>query len=258
MKKIVITLFLTMCLLASAAVPSKEKIEQLKSQLAAMGVKKVSINDYEKAIKTLSVVEAEKYLKKAIKSDAKNTYAKDDLAVIYIGAGKPSEAASLLVESINANPKNYVPYVNLLSAYNNLNNVSGYENTLAALIRNIPDYAEGYRLAAFYMRNRKDYATAGKYIDAAINTYHTTTNKYPEIFANKNNLLADMYSLRVVNLVELGQYQNAIDSFVNYRGYIALNKSHEQGLLTVLRNANESFRNNPMYQTNLRNLGLLR
>lgn len=259
MKKVLIIIFIQMSLLLGA-VPSEQKVEQLKNQLSAMGVKKSSISYYAKAITTKSVVEAEKFFKKAIKADSNNTFAKDDLAHIYMQIdGKEKEVVQLLEDSVKINSKNYIPYMSLLNIYTKLEDTENYEKTLVKFTENIPDYPEGYRFFALLERSKKNYEKAGEYIDKVIVIYQNTNNKYPHILEKRNTLLSEIYALRVVNLIDLGQYQNAINSFINTRKYIALNKKHEEGLVTALKNVNETFRKNKtVYETNLKNLKLIK
>lgn len=253
MKKILLPIFIITTFLITAAL-SEQKIEQLKNQLTAMGVKKSSISYYTKAVATKSVVEAESLLRKAIKADPNNSFAKDELASIYMHMeGKEKEVAQLLEDSIGINFRNHNSYESLLNVYAKLNDEEGYERTLMKFRENMPDYPEGYRFSALFERSRKNYEKAGEYIDKVIVTYQNINGRYPEILEKRDALLSEIYALRVVNLIDSGQYQNAINSFVNTRKYIALNSEHEKGLVIALQNVNETFKENrKVYEENLK------
>ena len=258
-KKILLTISL---FVFSAMTLSATTEQTLRTNLTNSGVKKASVDEYVKVLTNNNITEIEKILNNAIKLDEKNYYAKEDLAAVYLTQnGKENQAAKLLEEAIKVDSKNHVPYANLLQAYARLNKPKEYVDTLNALINNVPDYPEGYRMAGIFLVGNKRNEEAIPYIEKAVELYTgLTENKYPELIPNKNILLADSYALEITNYVDLGRHQKAIDLFVTRRAAIKnVSQDAEAKLLETVKKSNDSFNKSAtkkIYDANLKKLGI--
>lgn len=246
----------------SAITLSANTEQTLRANLTNAGVKKASIDEYIKILTNGNIAEVEKILNNAIKLDPKNYYAKEDLAAVYLTqTGKENEAVKLLEEALKVDSKNHVPYSNLLQAYARLNKPKEYVDTLNALIDNVPEYPEGYRMAAIFLVGNKRNQDAVPYIEKAVELYGKLSgDKYPELAPNKNILLADSYALEIANYAELGRAQRAVDLFVTRRSAIkAASAEAEAKLLETVKKSNETFNKaatKKVYDANLKKLGL--
>ena len=254
---LIISIFLLSVMALSATTE-----QTLRTNLINSGVKKTSVDEYIKVLTNNNVTEVEKILNNAIKLDSRNYYAKEDLAAIYLTQkGKENEAVKLLEEAIKMDSKNHVPYANLLQAYARLNKPKEYVDTLNALVSNVPEYPEGYRMAGIFLVGNKRNEEAIPYIEKAIELYTGLSgDKYPELIPNKNILLADSYALEITNYAELGRNQKAIDLFITRRAAIkAVSPEAESKLLETVKKANESYNKSTtkkIYDANLKKLGV--
>ncbi len=152
------------------------------------------------------------------------------------------------------NPKNHMK---LIYFYNKIRNAGMYKAALEDLIRNVPDYPDGYSYMAMKLMGEIKYNEAFAYAEAAIKAYERADiKKYPEITpAIKENGIANLYIIEILMYSESSMEQEAINLYLQKKDIIKKHKSGED-ILKRLREENEELKSkNPkQYNINKENL----